>query len=61
MDVFDILKIALKKLIWIPAVLVLMTSLLNPVSAQELPVLEKKISISANSERLDQFLTRLSK
>lgn len=61
MDVIDLFKITSNRLIWIPAVLILMTSILNPLNAQELPVLEKKISISTNGERLDQFLKRISK
>lgn len=41
-------------------VLILAISIQNPVMAQETPLLERKISISPNNERLDQFLKKLS-
>ena len=60
MDVFDFLRSTPNRLIWLPVALILVTLILNPVFAQDLPVLERKISISANNERLDLFLKRLS-
>jgi hypothetical protein len=40
--------------------LVLLIGILSPLKAQELPILEKKVSIAAENESLENFLKRLS-
>ncbi|WP_373520147.1 hypothetical protein [Aquiflexum sp.] len=54
------MKNILTKWLWMPLALILVVSIMVPVIAQDLLILEKKINITANNERLDQFLKRLS-